>query len=77
MWGRCPLAVAGSLLYDLLCADWHSAHPGSLGATGMVPEFLLATCLACLLLLILHFLGGAGERGASEEQRVAMPDTLF
>ena len=31
MWGLCPLAVAGSLLHDLLRADWPSAHPGSLG----------------------------------------------
>ena len=31
MWGRCPLAVAGSLLHDLLLADWLSAHPGSPG----------------------------------------------
>ena len=43
----------------------------------MVPEFLLAARLACLLLLILHFLGGAGERGASDEPRVAMADTSF
>ena len=43
----------------------------------MVPEFLLAARLACLLLLILHFLGGAGERGASEEPRVAMADISF
>ena len=43
----------------------------------MIPEFLLATHLACLLLLILHFLGGAGERGAAGEPRVAMADTSF
>ena len=43
----------------------------------MVPEFLLAARLACLLLLILHFLGGAGERGAADAPRVAMADTSF
>ena len=30
MWGRCPLAMAGSLLENLLRSDWPSAHPGSL-----------------------------------------------
>ena len=49
---------------------------GVSGAAEMVPEFLLAARLACLL-LIPHFLGGAGERGASDEPRVAMADTLF
>ena len=29
MWGRCPLAVSGLLLLDLLHSDWPSAHPGS------------------------------------------------
>ena len=43
----------------------------------MIPEFLLAARLACLLLLILHFLGGAGERGATGGPRVAMADILF
>ena len=43
----------------------------------MVPEFLMAVRLACLLLLILHFLGGAGERGAAGEPCVAMADTSF
>ena len=43
----------------------------------MFPEFLLAVRLACLLLLILHFLGGAGERGAAVEPLVAMADTSF
>ena len=32
---------------------------------------------ACLLLLILHFLGGAGERGTAGGPRVAMADILF
>ena len=31
MWGRCPVAVCGTLLHDLLCSDWPSAHPGSVG----------------------------------------------
>ena len=43
----------------------------------MVPEFLLAARLACLLLLVLHFLGGAGERGAAGEPLVAMADASF
>ena len=30
MWGRCPLAVAGSLLENLLRSDWPSGNPGSL-----------------------------------------------
>ena len=47
------------------------------GAVGIAPEFLLAARLACLLLFILHFLGGAGERGASKEPRIAMTDTTF
>ena len=28
-WGHCSLAVAASLLLELLPADWPSAHPGS------------------------------------------------
>ena len=31
IWGHCHLAVAGSLLNDLLRSDWPSAHLGSLG----------------------------------------------
>ena len=50
---------------------------GVSGATETSPEFLLAARLACLLLLILRLLGGAGERGAADEPRVAMADTLF
>ena len=38
-------------------------------------EFLLAARLACLLLLILRLLGGAGERGAADEPRIVMADT--
>ena len=40
-------------------------------------EFLLAARWACLLLLILHFLGGAGERGTASGLRVAVADILF
>ena len=43
----------------------------------MIPAFLLAARWACLLLLILHFLGGAGERGTAGGPRVAMADILF
>ena len=64
MWGRCPLAVCGSLLHDLLRSDWPSAHPG---AVEIIPAFLLAARLACLLLLILCFLGGTEEGGAGNE----------
>ena len=46
-------------------------------AAELAPEFLLAACRACLLLLLLHFLGRAGEKGAPEELRVAMADTSF
>ena len=47
------------------------------GAADESPAFLLAARLACLLLLILCFLGGAEERGAVDELRVAMADTSF
>ena len=77
MWGRCPLAVAGSLLHDLLHAEWPSAHPGSPGAVELAAEFLFAALRACLLLLLRHFLGRVGERGAPEEPRVAMADASF
>ena len=50
---------------------------GVSGAAGTSPEFLLAARLACLLLLILRLLGGAGERGAADEPLVAMADTSF
>ena len=41
-----------------------SAHPGSVE---IIPAFLLAVRLACLLLLILRFLGGIEEGGAGNE----------
>ena len=68
--------MAGSLLLDLLRADWPSAHPGSLGQQKWFLNFYWLR-LAFLILLILHFLGGAGERGAADEPRVAMADTSF
>ena len=45
------------------------------GAADELSAFLLAARLACLLLLILRFLGGTEERGAGDEPRVAMADT--
>ena len=52
-------------------ASWVSGTADELSA------FLLAARLACLLLLILRFLGGAEERGAGDGLRVAMADILF
>ena len=71
MWGRCSLEAAASLLLELLRASWIS------GAADDLSAFLLAAHLACLLLLILRFLGGTEERGAGDEPRVAMVDTSF
>ena len=71
MWGCCCLAVAASLLLELLRASWVS------GTAEEFSVFLLAARLACLLLLILRFLGATEERGAGNEPRVAMADTSF
>ena len=48
-----------------------------IGAADDFSAFLLAARLACLLLLILRFLGGTEERGAGDEPRVAMRTPLF
>ena len=47
------------------------------GAADEFSFFLLVARLASLLLLVLLFLGGAEERGAGEELRIAMADTSF
>ena len=44
------------------------------GAAELAAEFLLAALRACLLLLLLYFLGRGGVGGAPVEPRVAMAD---
>ena len=50
---------------------------GVTGAAELAAAFLLTALRACLLLLLWHFLGRDGVRGAPDEPRVAMADTSF